>query len=372
MATVRKLPSGRWRAETYHHGIRRSFTADTKREAERLAAIGLVEDRATVKRGMTLADALAAYIETCKAQGYSASTIAEYSARMRKSYPLIASTPLSALEPNAIQAQLDARANEGKSAKTIRNDLYFLRAALNVYAPGINLSRIRLAKRASRRKILFREAMPREILEAAKDQPNDFRIYLALIMLAGLRPSEVYALRLADLSAKPITVAADPPYKVGRISVHAAEVRNEKGEYVRKAPKTEAGNREQLVAWSLVAFIRSLSAANDPDDRLVTLKPNSATKRWDTVKGTLPVPEDMRLYDLRHLYATAVANSGASEEELAARMGHSTSSFSHQVYVELFAERRERVNETLSRATDSAIFGAITHETTHDQKQIKQ
>lgn len=380
MATARRLPSGRWRVLTYDHGERRSFTAETKKEAERLAAIGLEEERAKARRGMTLADAIAAYIETCKAQGYSPSTIAEYSARMRTSYPQIIGSRVDALKPQDIQRQLDSRSNAGLSVKTVRNDFYLLRAVLSVFAPEINLTKIKLAKRKSRKKQLFSETMPQAILEAAQTEPPDFRIYLALLMFAGLRPSEVYALRLCDISAKPITVAADPPYQVGKISVDAAEVRDENGVYTRKAPKTESGNRVQLVAWSLIAFIRDLSHANEKGDRLVTLKPNSVTKRFNDFRKRVPLPEGMRLYDLRHLYATAVANSGASEEELAARMGHSTAAFSRAVYVELFSERRERVNATLTRATDSAIqnagknafSGTTAHETAHARKEITQ
>ena len=85
------------------------------------------------------------------------------------------------------------------------------------------------------------------------------------------------------------------------------------------------------------------------------MKPNSATKRWKTQINALPVPPSMRLYALRHLYATAVANSGASEEELAASMGHSTSAFSHAVYVELFEEKQKRTNAVLAKATSAAL-----------------
>ena len=160
--------------------------------------------------------------------------------------------------------------------------------------------------------------MPAEILRAVEPQPADFKIYVMLAMFAGLRPSEIYALRRSDISKKPITVADDPPYQVGRISIHAASVRDENGVYTRKAPKTESGNRTQLIAWSVIKRILSLSSS---DDQLVTMKPNSATKRWATIRNSLPVPEGIRLYDLRHLFATAVANSGASEKSLPPEWG---------------------------------------------------
>lgn len=357
MATVRKLPSGKWRAETYDHGIRKSWTfeAENKKEARRIANAADTDSREAARRSITLEDALVAYIETCKAQGYSPATVAEYTSRKRKSYPTISGKRIDALTVHDIQAQLDARINDGKSVKTVRNDWFLLRAVLSTYAPKLNLSRVRVAKRKSRPKMILREAMPAQIMEAVKDSPADFQIYVALAMFAGLRPSESYALRWRDLSAKPITVAADPPYQVGEISVSAALVRDEKGVYTRKAPKTGSGNRTQTIAWSLFAFIYALKPRGAEDDQILTLKPNSATKRWGTLRSTLPVPEGMRLYDLRHLYATAVANSGASEEELAARMGHSTSSFSHAVYVELFSERQQNTNQALARATDAAL-----------------
>lgn len=320
---------------------------------------------------MTLDDALAAYIETCKAQGYSPATVAEYSSRKRQSYTDISDKRIDALTIHDIQAQLDKRINSGKSVKTVRNDWFLLRAVLATYAPKINLSRVRIAKRQSRPKMILREAMPAQIMGALKDTPADFQIYVALAMFAGLRPSEAYALKWRDLSAEPITVLSDPTYQVGEISVSSALVRDEKGIYTRKPPKTESGNRTQTIAWSLFAFIYALKPRGEADDQILTMKPNSATKRWGTHRKALPVPDGMRLYDLRHLYATAVANSGASEEELAARMGHSTSAFSHAVYVELFEEKQRNTNRALARATDST-FAQITSEITNERKIMQQ
>lgn len=359
MATAKKLPSGKWRVRTCDDGVRRSYTADTKKEAERLAAIGIEEERERARKGMTLAEALEAYIVTCKAQGYSPSTAAEYTSRAKSSYPQIEDKRLDRLTLHDIQSQLDKRINDGKSIKTVRNDWYLLRAVLGTYAPQINLSRIRVAKRQSRPKMLLRESMPSYIMDAVRNMCADFRIYVALSMFAGLRPSESYALRWRDLSADPIAVVSDPPYNVGEISVSSAMVRDEKGVYTRKAPKTESGNRTQMIAWSLFEFIYGLKQRGNDDESILTMKPNSASKAWASVRKTLSVPETMRLYDLRHLYATAVANSGASEEELAARMGHSTSAFSHQVYVELFEERQKNTNAALARATNAAFSGQM-------------
>lgn len=357
MAHVRKLPSGRWRAETYDHGQRRSYTADTKKEAERLAAIGLDEERAKANAGMTVANALKAYIKTCKAQGYSPSTIREYTARSANSYANIASKRLNTLTLQDVQGQLDARINANKAVKTVRNDWFLLRAALATYAPSLDLRRIRIARKPKRAKLVFRESWAADILRTARETwgEDDFYIYCLLTIFAGLRPSESYALHWEDISPTPI-ISMDG-VQSGTISVHAAEVRGVDG-YARKAPKTAAGNRLLTVPWSLIEEIQRVRQRTG--GRILETRPSVINWRWIRVKRALGLPEGLRFYDLRHFYATAIANSGATEEELAARMGHSTSAFSHSVYVELFEDRQAPVNAALFAASDAAIAASKT------------
>jgi len=370
MATAKKLPSGSWRVQTYEDGVRRSYTAETKKEAERLAALGLVENDLRKKQKLTLGQAMDAYIDTCRAQGLSPSTVAEYIARKNASFPLLIDKQLDRITVHDVQRQVDARAAD-HSIKTVRNDYFLLKAVLALYAPSLDLRQIRLAKRPKRPRMLLSEALPEQILQAVQDEPADLQIYVLLSMFAGLRPSEVCALRWSDLSAKRIRIKAKPSYYVGEISVSAAEVRDEHGAYQRKAPKTEAGNRVQTISWAVFERIYSLKSRGKDEEKVVTLNSKDAAKRWKQLRDAGAVPETLRLYDLRHFYATAVANSGASEEELAARMGHSTSSFSHQVYVELFEERRANVNAALSAAASRALAavpqtGKTAHKTAHD------
>lgn len=375
MATAKKLPSGRWRVQTFDHGVRRSYTAETKKEAERLAAVGLAEDRENARKGMTLAEALAGYIETCKAQGYSPSTLREYAARSANSYDKIAQKRLDALNASDIQDQLDARINAGKAVKTVRNDWFLLRAVLSFYAPSLDLRRIRIARRQKRPKLLFREGWAADVLRAARETwgEDDFYLYCVLTIFAGLRPSESYALMWDDISASPV-IGIDGT-RSGTISVHAAEVRGVGG-YSRKAPKTSAGNRLLSVPWALIEEIQQVKPRGEW--RILEAKPSVINWRWIRIRRMLGLPDEMRFYDLRHFYATTIANSGASEEELAARMGHSTSSFSHSVYVELFEDRQAPVNAALFAASEAAISASkkpkkdeTAHEISHTVSKIK-
>ena len=96
---ARKLPSGNWRVQLYcgkdENGKRivESFTAPTKKEAERMAATfdGDRKQRAADRAAgrITLAQAMDAFIETCRATGKSPATINAYCS-MRRTFVLCA------------------------------------------------------------------------------------------------------------------------------------------------------------------------------------------------------------------------------------------------------------------------------------------
>jgi hypothetical protein len=50
-----------------------------------------------------------------------------------------------------------------------------------------------------------------------------------------------------------------------------------------------------------------------------------------------------------------MVHAGATEEELSSAMGHSTSNFSHSVYVETFEESRNKVNKAMANAVASML-----------------
>lgn len=68
MATAKRLPSGNWRVQVYAgkdangKNIMESFTAATKKEAERDAAIFAMERKRKGKQAMTLGQAMDAFI----------------------------------------------------------------------------------------------------------------------------------------------------------------------------------------------------------------------------------------------------------------------------------------------------------------------
>lgn len=101
---AKKLPSGSWSARLFlgedENGKKhyKSFTAATKREAERLA-LNYAEERATPDR-ITFKDALARYIES-KSNVFSPSTLRGYR-QMEKYYDPIKDMDVSEIDQNTI------------------------------------------------------------------------------------------------------------------------------------------------------------------------------------------------------------------------------------------------------------------------------
>ena len=356
-----QLPSGNIRVQIYagkdpSTGKRRykSFTAPTRQEAQAMARRWQLthEDPEPPKPKVpTLAEAMDAFIDTCRAQDYSPSTIPGYLSIRNHSFPKLLDRPVDQITVADVQAALDARMAD-HSVKTVRNDFFFLKKVLDIYAPDADLRRIMIAKRKKPRRKVFRQGWGADILRyARKHEDKDFYLYCSFILSAGLRPSESYALTWDDLSAAPIEcIANGKRYQTGRIDISRASVRDEFGNYTDKVPKTDAGVRGIMVDWSFFEDLYSVKM-RCPGQRIFDKKPNSITKPWARCRQALGLPDWMRYYDLRHYYATSVATSGASEDELKSRMGHSTSAFSHDIYVELFEDRQASINAALSDST---------------------
>ena len=334
--------------------IYKSFSGKTareckKKEKEWLKAGGKVE--ATTR--LTLGEAIDKFIKTCEAQKYSPATVSNYKSIRRNSYPKIINTPISKLTAMMIQEQLDDRALVC-SPKTLRNDLYLVTTVLKRFRPELSLASIILAKNPKKAKRAFSSDWAPEIIQEAKKMDQELAVYCAIMINTGMRPSEIYALTWGDISKRPITSVNGTQF--GTISVTKAEVRDSNGEYQLKGTKTESGNRVIQCAWSLIRFIDDQLMWGDPDEKVLYMTPHYASKRFKVLAGKIDLPADFRFYDLRHFFATAMVHAGATEEELSSAMGHSTSAFSHSVYVEMLAESQQAVNDKMASAT-AAMLG---------------
>ena len=339
--------------------VRTSITADTKAECKRLADAWINEvDLKYSGKTITVGEALDAYIETCRAQKLSSSSIVSYVSRRNNSYVGIIDKRINSLTIRDIQDLVNKRSEKGISPKTLRIDLILLRQALLPYNVNIDTSKIKLAKTNIKPKMEFRESwqfdVPAKMAELYGK--NDHYLYLLFIIYAGLRPSESFALVWGDISKDPIIIYVDGKMiKLGTIDISKACVIAESGDYEIKKTKSEAGNRIVKVPWTFIEELTAVKSRGKDTDRIFDVKPNSSGIQWQAVKKALGMPSDMRRDDMRHYYATTKVMAGATEEELQTDMGHTTSTFTHKVYVEMISEHKDSVNVNFTLLSQQAL-----------------
>ena len=366
--------NGQWRVQIFEgydqdgKRIYKSITAKTKKEAEGAAAIWIAErgerkaaeEREKARASIpTLDEAMTMYINTCTAQGYSPATIGTYMKIQRNSFPDLINKKIDEITAADVQLAIDTRA-AGRAPKTVKNDYTLIHAVLTRYRPDLNLSGTILAKNRKRAKRVFRQSWAVDIIQYIRDNfRTDFYIYTIFIICGGCRPSEIYSLTWDDLSYKPISaIDAGTTYCVGTIRIDSAAVRGADGLYHEKDPKTDAGYRTLTLSWSFFEELYRIRPRGKPEDRIVTMKPGKCSKYWCQAREKMGLPKTMRFYDLRHYFATQMSSSGASDEELAAAMGHATAQVTHDVYIEMFEEDKRRVSRTMANST-AKIFSAI-------------
>ena len=181
----------------------------------------------------------------------------------------------------------------------------------------------------------------RELFAALADEP-DFAMFLRLSTTAGLRPSEICALRWLDLDLDAATISIN-----GRV----VTAKSLSGKYARKDPKSVHGERLLALDAATVELLLAHRArceqlaaqlggllnpqgyvfARTPDGR-TPWRPDTVSKWFTALVRRLG--HDYTLYGLRHFMATqlgVVAEAGTVRE----RMGHGslavTSGYMHRV-----------------------------------------
>ena len=304
-----------------------------------------------------LGDAIDRYIETCELTGASPATIAGYASIRKRALPALMSQQIDAISLDDIQAALNDRART-HSPKTVRNELGLLRPVLGIHRPDLDLRRLKIAKNARRKKLIMSNAGAQEILLAAQQHRADFYIYVLFGLFAGLRPSESYALLWRDISAAPLTsITRGQRVSFGEINVYKARVKDRDGVYRLKGTKTDAGDRTITVDWSFFETLYDAKPRGKDDERILTITPEQCTHEWGRLRRDLGLPKGLRYYDLRHYYASAMIAAGAPEDYVAASMGHSTVDFTHQIYVELIAEKQSQINADMATHTARLLNG---------------
>ncbi len=335
MASAKKLPSGSWRARAiikHIDGTRsfKSFTADTKKEAEYLAAE--YENACNYDRTpeITLEAAAKRYIES-KRNVTSPSTIRGYQAIIRNYVPELMIRPLKNITQEDVQIALNKMA-ANYSPKTCRNVHGFVSAVMGAYRPNFTLNTTLPQK--IRRDIYVPDVEEiKHILQLAKGTINEIPIFLAAE--CGLRASEIAALRVENV-------------KPDKIEITEARVLGDDNQEYLKAPKSWSGYRS--IPISKRASERLLSEAIN--GRVCPRKAVNICNNWDKFRKKHGIDERLNFHALRHHYASKCILLGIPQKYIAELMGHSSTDMIEKVYQHIFPSAMEEYGNILRSQMD--------------------
>ena len=321
MATVSKLPSGKWRARVRRDGVYRGKTFERKSDAQRWAAeVGSLIESASAAglssppRTATVADLVGAYTERVPNRWGRSKT-----ATLRLLARELNALRLSNLNAATLREFIDKRIAAGAGGVTIAADLSTLSTVLSWARSARQLdvdprvaldARKALAHRGLDTRSQERDREPSDAeLErlfaywAAKPRMrNDMQTVCRFLLATGMRIGEVEGLRIEDI---------DP-------TVPSIIIRD------RKDPRRKAGNNQVVPllpdAWAIAARLIGEREEGQLFQGLTAIAASAAFTRACQALGI----EDLHLHDLRHRACAQFFRMGLDIPQVSLLSGHKT------------------------------------------------
>lgn len=344
MATAKKLPSGSYRVNLYigkdANGKRKykSFTAETKKAAEYLAAQYNQLKKENSSDSMLLRAAAENYINI-KENVMSPATIRSYRAILRNDVPQLMNTKLKDINQQLVQSVFNSFAAD-HSSKTCRNVHGLISAVLKMYHPELVLNTTLPPK--NKRDIYVPDN--EEVAKIALLVENtELEVPFLLATQCGLRASEISGLETSAVHSD-------------CIEIKQARVRSERGEAL-KTPKSYSGFRRVPISPSLRDFL----LAHSVDERVCPHSSDWITHHWSAFRGLHDLPKHLNFHALRHYFPSRCLLMGMPQKYIAEIMGHSSVNMIEKVYQHTFPSAMEQYAQQLREQSEQFMRHKMQH-----------
>ncbi len=350
MAKAKKLPSGQWRTLVYSHtdanGKRKyeSFTADSKKESEYLAAeFALNKKRKKNPSNFTLGEAIDKYIADLEGKR-SVTTISGYRKIRNYAFQSIMDVQLKNIDEDVLNDAITKEINrnviiygnghkskkKGKplSAKTVKNEFGLVTATLNMNDVELNMKKIKLPEVAEKKKNL---PLPHVIYEVVRG--TDMELPVLLAMWLSFSESEICGLTRSK------SLIADGEFiYISEVVVYA------NGEEHRKE-LAKKNTRKRVL--QLPEYLKKLIDQLPPEqDRLVLMTGHDMYDRLRRLlkKNNLP---HITFHELRHMNASVMATLNVPDIYAQSRGGWATDNVMKKIYTHEFTEERIAIDNKI-------------------------
>ncbi|MDO4328722.1 MAG: site-specific integrase [Lachnospiraceae bacterium] len=348
MAKAKKLKSGSWRCLVYDYtdsnGKRHyeSFTAETKKEAEYLAA-EFAKNKDTKDRtlNLTFNDAVTRYIET-KSGVLSPSTIRSYYSIQKNYFSEIGQINIRNLSNTDIQIWVSDLSKK-VSPKTVRNAHGLLASTVEMFLPDFRL-KTSLPQKENPNLYVPSDSDIEVLLNHIKG--SELEIAVLLAAFGPMRRGEICALESTDINGNSVTV-------------NKAMVLTPEKTWELKPPKTFSSNRTIEFPDFVIDRMQGI------EGRIIKATPDQISNRFKRAVRFSKLPH-FRFHDLRHYSASIMHAIGVPDQYIMQRGGWASDNVMKSVY--------RNVIDLESRKQNKKIIGhfeKMQHEMQHNGEKVK-
>lgn len=340
MASTQRTESGKWTSRVYvgtKDGKRqyKRFTADTKKEVERMAhAYSLANEKKKTASNITLREAMHAYINA-KDELLSPSTVAGYLRIIEHRFQDIMDVSLGDLTFEDYQIAVN---NEAKNLapKTVENAVGLLTATLAFKKISLP-DDLTLPQPEKHEIVIPTDEELRLLCDASEEWGICLPVHLAAYL--GLRRSEICCIDLEkDFNINKKT-----------LRINKAVVADKDNKYVSKDTKSFNSTRTVPIPESIFHVVKKAI-----EEKYVMPTPGALEARFIKMKRLLGL-DHITLHSLRHYYASALVVLEVPDFYAMKLMGHSTDRMLKTVYQHIRQDYMDEVSSKMDAFYKSKI-----------------
>lgn len=321
MATARKMPSGNYRIRIYDKRLKeyKSFTAPTKRQAEKMAQDYLCGLKIKVSN-VTIKDKIKEYI-ALRSNKLAPTTIETYEKvyqRMSEDFLL---SKIDTITDNDIIKEIN-RLSALYAPKTIKKDMTFVLPIIRQERPDLakNIELPKLQKR------MVEYPRAQVIMELFKGDIYELEVLLALC--CSLRKEEIRGLKPSDLKNEILTI-------------NRVKIDTKQGTIIKNEAKTVESRRRIALPPFILKLYRQRNG-----EWIMETSGNSLYRHYKRIVTKAGFGY-LCFHDLRHINASEMKLLNVPDKYAMERGGWSTDNILKTVYQSTFSDERKRYDEII-------------------------
>lgn len=269
--------------------------------------------------------------------------------------PRFGSLPVSAITPNEVQRYIKELQQAGKAPNTVRRIVGTLNNALNTAVRreiiaanpcrggALDLPEGKVLKRPM---VIFDE----DVQTLVNAMPPEWRLYVQLAVMTGMRAGEVCGLRRCDVDVRASVLRIEGAHS----EVYSVHLPEEERGLQRGLPKNGEPRQSALPEALRKPLAEHLLRMKDPSpDALLFTTPTGEPVRHHnvykkvfrpTVRKLWPEPDPrnaLTFHGLRHSCASILARRGVPPSVTQAQLGHKTAAMTNEIYTHVAPDALE-------------------------------